>query len=127
MVIPDAEVKRFIELQFGLPYSMIRVTYTGEGRSELGQALTSNTVIPFDCDTLKTRVMIQSSSQNSETDKHEYVLMEPAADVPSGYILIHTKVGNEKAILVPENADKSKVDEFRKLPYFRLISKKDVT
>lgn len=128
--IPNATVKRFIDLQSGLPLSMVKVNYTGNiDVKEIGIAMQKVALLPFECDTLKTNVLVHGASHNSTTNEHEYILQERAADVSCGYMLLHTKVGNEKAIIVPEDVEKKLVvdaERFRKLPYIRYILKKDI-
>jgi hypothetical protein len=129
IIIPDAEVKRFIDLQSELPLSMIKVSYIGEAFKELGKAFQEHTLLPFECDIIKTQVLVHGASHNFKEKKHEYILLERAADVSAGYKLIHTKVGNEKAIIVPENTKDMRPEEMQKLrnlPYIRFILKKDI-
>ena len=126
VIIEDAQVKRFIDLQSGLPLSMIKVSYVGEGFPQLGKALQENALIPFECEILKTQVLVHASSHNSIEKRHEYVFMERG--VPCGYKLIHTEPteGKEKAISVPEDTDNALVEKLRELPFIRLILEKDV-
>lgn len=128
-IIPDAQVKRFIDLQSGLALSMIRVSYEGELIKELGEAFQKHTLLPVECDILKTNVLVHGARHQMEEKKHEYILQERYADVPCGYKLIHTKVGNEKAIIVPENTRDMHPEEMQKLrdlPYIRFILEKDI-
>lgn len=125
VTIPDAEVKRFIDLQSGLALSMIRVSYIGEPIEELR----SGTLFPFECDIIRTNVLLHGARHQIKEKKHEYILQERYADVPCGYKLIHTKVGNEKAIIVPENTRDMHPEEMQKLrdlPYIRFILENDI-
>jgi hypothetical protein len=124
VVIPDAEVKRFIDVESGLPLSMIKVTYTGEGFKEIGEAFLKTALIPFECEIIKTQVIVHASSHKENV--HEYIFQERAADVPCGFRLSHTDVGNEKAIMLPENAKDTYTygEQIRELPYIRLILKR---
>jgi len=129
VTIPDAQVKRFIDLQSGLALSMIKVSYIGEAFPQLGKAFQENTLLPFECDILKTQVLVHGSSHDSKEKKHEYIFMEKYADVPCGYKLLGTEVGNEKAIIVPENTRDMPPEEMQKirdLPFIRFILKKDI-
>jgi len=127
ITIPDAEVKRFIDLQSGLPLSMIKVSYEGEGYEELGRAFNEGTLLPFECIVLKTEVLVHGSTHDSNRKKHEYVLLERAADVSSGYKLIHTSAGYERAIIVPDNTKEiPDMQRVRDLPFIRLILEKDI-
>lgn len=127
--IPEATVKRFIDLQSGLALSMIQVSYSGNiDAKEIGTAIQTNALIPFECDILKTNVLVHGVSHDSRTNKHEYILQERATDVPCGYMLLGTEVGNERAIILPEALKNLAVDteRFRKLPYIRFILAKDI-
>jgi hypothetical protein len=126
ITIQDAQVKRFIDLKLGIPLSMIRVSYRGESIPKLGRAFQEHTYLPFECDMLKTRVVVHASSHNLVKKKHEYVLREKVADVPSGYKLLYTEVGNEKAILIPERTPIDQKEKLRQLPFIRLILEKDI-
>ena len=131
VTIPDAQVKRFIDLQSGLALSMIKVSYIGEAFPQLGKAFQENTLLPFECDMLKTQVLVHGSSHDSIEKKHEYILMERYADVPCGYksVSFSKEVGNEKAMILPINTKEMHPDEydkFRKLPFIRFILKKDI-
>jgi hypothetical protein len=131
VVIPDATVKRFIDMESGLPLSMIRITYFGNRISDeqIVDASHKQGLLPFESEVLKTFVLIHGFAESEKEKKHEYTLQERAADVSCGYMLLHTKVGNEKAIIVPEDVEKNlmaDVERFRKLPYIRYILKKDI-
>jgi len=126
-IIPDAEVERFIDLQSGLALSMIQVSCEGEPIKELEEAFQKNILLPFECAIIKTNVLVHGASHRMKEKKHAYTLFERAVDVPCGYKLIHTKVGNEKAIIVPENTkDMPDMEVLRKLPFIRFILKKDI-
>ena len=126
VTIQDAQVKRFIDLQFGIPLSMIRVSYRGESFPKLDREFQKHTYVPFECEMLKTRVVVHASSHNLVKKKHEYVFRERVADVPSGYKLLYTQVGNEKAILIPEKTPINQKEKLRQLPFIRLILEKDI-
>jgi len=128
-IIPDAEIKRFIDLQSGLALSMIRVSYEGEAFKELGEAFNKQMLLPLECEILKTNVLVHGSSHDERTKKHEYVFLERAIDVSCGYKLLHTKVVNERAIIVPENVKDAyfeDAEKLRTLPYIRFILKKGI-
>jgi len=126
VTIPDAEVKRFIDLESGLPLSMIKVSFIGEGFNELGKAFQENSLLPFECEIIKTQVLVYGSSHKE--NKHEYILMERAVDVSSGFKLVFTEIGNEKAMMLPLNtrSPHDYAEELRKLPFIRLILKRDI-
>lgn len=131
VTIPDAQVKRFIDLQSGLALSMIKVSYIGEGFTKLGKAFQEHTLLPFECDILKTQVLVHGLSHDIKEKKHEYVFLERGADVSCGYMLVSfdEKVGNEKAIIVPENTrdiHPEEYDKLRDLPFIRFILEKDI-
>jgi len=126
-IIPDAEVKRFIDLQSGLALSMIKISYEGERIRGLDWG-EEDKPIPFECDIIKTSVLIQSRSFSLEPNKVEYVLQERYIDVPCGYKLVNTNHENERAIIVPEIIGNiyDNLDNFRKLPFIRFILEEDI-
>lgn len=73
---------------------------------------------------------MHGASHQMKEKKHSYTFLERAIDVSCGYKLLHTKVGNERAIIVPENVKdiyfSQNPEELRKLPYIRCILKKDI-
>ena len=128
---PDVIVKRFIDLQSGLPLSMIQVNYTGNiDTKEIGTAMQKQALLPFECGTLKTNVLVHGASHDSRTNKHEYILQERAADVSSSYKLMDwTQPTKDKNMIfiVPETlADGVSPEELKKLPYIHFILKKNI-
>ena len=131
VVIPNATVKRFIDLQSGLPRSMIRVTYlpgvVDDG--ELVEAFKNGSVLPFECEILKTRVVV--SGFGSKITERYFTLREDATTVSCDYrkISYEPRIGKEKALVIPKNVRGEfdiKPEELRLLPYIRLILKDDV-
>jgi len=131
VVIPDATIKRFIDMESSLPLSMIRVTFTDKiVDDELVEAFKSNTILPFECDTLKTDVLVHGFGTSEEGKKHEYVLQERGADVSCGYKSVDwtQPTQNQKMIFILPEDVKDLIDplELSLLPYKRLILRKDI-
>jgi len=127
LVIQDASVKRFIDLESGLPLSMIRVTHKDKNvdDGELIDSMMSHkdTIFPFECDILKTEVLVQGFGKQG--DESNYTFLERAVDVSAGYKSIDwtQPTGNEKMkFILPEDV-KDLIDpyELSLLPYRRLI------
>ena len=132
VIIPDATVRRFIDLQSGLPLSMIEVTYTQKvEHGELIEAFNKNTSVPFECEILKTkRVLVHGFGYNKETNIHHFVLQEWGADVSCGYKLIDWRQPTQEKTMVfilPEDVkDLVPPEELTKLPFIRFILKKHI-
>jgi hypothetical protein len=129
--ILDAQTKRFIDLQSGLALSMIQVSYEGEPIKELGEAFQKHTLLPFECDTIKTLVLVHGARHDSKEKRNEYTFQGRTIDVPCGYKLVSfsKKVGNEKAIIVLENIKDTHPEEYdkpRQLLFIRFILEKDI-
>lgn len=129
VTIPDATVKRFIEMQSGLPLSMIHVSYTDEkvDDSELAEAFNKKTLLPFGCEILKTNVSVHGLGH--EADKDYYILQERGAVSCSYKSVDWTQpTGNVKMFfIIPEDV-KNLIDpyELSLLPYKRLILRRDI-
>jgi len=131
VVVPDAIVKRFIDMESGLPLSMIKVTYFGNRivDDQIITAFREHAVVPFESENLKTIVLVQGSGENKTEEKREYILQERATDVSCGYKLVDWKqpTGNQKMIfIVPEDVERIDQYELSLLPYKRLIFRKDI-
>ena len=137
IVIQDAKVTRFIDMSSGLPLSMIRVSGEGKPFKELNEAYQENTLLEFECDILKNpKVLVRRISVDIAENTYSYTLQERAAEVSSGYKLIHTNIDNEKAIIVPKEIDVregrsyedklKRMDELRELPFIRYLLKSDI-
>lgn len=124
--IPDAEVERFIDLQSGLALSIIEVSYEGKPFEELVKAMREHKLLPLECEIIKTRVFVIGIRRGMRLSV--CILQESEANVSCGYKLIHTNVGNEKAIILPEdtNIDIKKIQRVREIPFIRLILRKDI-
>jgi hypothetical protein len=126
----DATVRRFIDLQSSLPLSMIHISYTDQtvDDGELTEAFKKNTIIPFECEILRTRVLVNGFGH--EGDKDFYILQEPAADVSCDYKTVDwtQPTGNTKMVFViPEDVEDLRDPyELSLLPYRRLILRKDI-
>lgn len=130
VVIPDAKMKRFIDLQSGLPLSMIEVTFAQEVEDEeLVEAFKRNISLPFECEILKTkRVLIRGFGRDEQG--RFFNLQEWGADVSCGYKSVDwtQPTGNMKMVfIIPEDV-KDLIDpyELSLLPYKRLILRKDI-
>jgi len=131
IVIQGANVTRYIDMSSGLPLSMIRVSGEGPFFKELAEASNEHTLLEFECDSLKNpKVLVHGFSHNIVENTYSYTLLERGADVSCGYKLIHTKIDNELAIIVPEETDTlhvwKRLDELREWPFIRYILKKDI-
>lgn len=131
VIIPDATVKRFIDLESGLPRCMIQVTFPFEivEDGDLVEAFKANTVLPFECTILKTKVLVRGFGRREQVRR--FTLQEPASEVSCNYRLIsyEPKGGKEKAIVVPNNLKRQydlAPEELRLLPFIRLILKTDM-
>jgi hypothetical protein len=131
VIIPDAKVKRFIGLESGLPYCMIEVTFpfgiVEDG--DLVEAFKANTVLPFECAILKSKVLVCGFGRHKQVRR--FTLQELASEVSCNYRLTsyEPKVGKEKAIVVPDNLKRQydlAPEELRLLPFIRLILKDDI-
>jgi len=125
VIVPDATVKRFIDMESGLPLSMIRVNYTQEvDDGELIEAFNNNTSLPFECEILKTKRVLVHGFGRDEQGRH-FTLQEWGADVSCGYKSVDwtQPTGNIKMVfIIPEDV-KDLIDpyELSLLPYKRLI------
>ena len=130
VIIPDAKVKRFIEIE-GLPYSMINIAYTSKvDDGELTNSFMKRPqpILPFESETLKTKVLIHRFGKHENLT--EITLMEPASEVSSGYKLTHFRDVNKNTNLVfvmPENVkDSVSPEELSNLEYIHLLLKRDI-
>lgn len=132
VVVPDATVKRFIDMESGLPLSMIRVTYFDDKISDdqILKAFNKQAVLPFESEVLTTFVLVHGFAENEKEKKHEYTLQERAADVSCGYKSVDwtQPTQNQKmGFVVPEDLmDLIDPYELSILPYKRLILRKDI-
>jgi hypothetical protein len=132
VIIPDATVKRFIDMESGLPLSMIRVTYFDNRISDeqITDAFQKQTILPFESEVLKTIVIVHGFAENEKEKKHEYTLQERGADVSCGYKSVDwtQPTQNQKMVfIVPEDVkDLINPYELSLLPYKRLILRKDI-
>lgn len=130
LIIPDAKVERFIDLESGLPLSMVRVTYEGEPFEEIAKAWSEQNLIPFESDVLKTNVLVIGSEWLREERKVEYTLLERAIDVPCGYkrsTFRNVQTGERVEFLLPEDMvdlSPERLKQFKKLPFIRFILRK---
>ena len=130
VIIPDATVKRFIDLQSGLALSMIDVSYANKRveDSELVEAFKNHTLLPFECEILKTNVLVHGFGQNEKM--YEYILQERAADVSCGYKKVDWRQPTQDktmVFIIPEDVkDLIPPEQLRTLPYIRFILKKDI-
>ena len=130
VTIPDAQVKRFINLQSGLPLSMIKVSHKHKKleHGELIEAFKNNTILPFECETLKTRVLVHGFGSEETTDY--FILQEPASDVSSGYKKVDWRQPTKDETMVfvmPENVkDSIRPEKLKTLPYIRFIYEKNI-
>lgn len=129
IIIPNATVKRFIDLQSGLPLSMIEISYVSPqiGYTELLEAFKNEATLLFQSEILNTLVQLQSYAYNTEARERKFILLE--RDISSGYKslrIVNRKAGKDYHFLVPENIKKGATEELEILPYIRFILKKDV-
>jgi hypothetical protein len=130
VTIPEATVRRFIDMQSSLPLSMVHVSYTDQAvdDSELTEAFKKNLLLPFECEILKTDVLVHGFGH--EAGKDYYILQEPAGDVSCGYKSVDwtQPTGNTKMVfIIPEDVEDLKDPyELSLLPYKRLILRKDI-
>ena len=130
ITISEAKVERFISLESGLPSSMVKISYKGENYEELAKAFVEEASLSFECETLKTNVIVNGMSMHGE-DTVEYVFQERSSEVSCRYRVIsfEHKFANERAILVPDDLrdiPRSQADMLRNLPFIRLILREDV-
>jgi hypothetical protein len=132
VIFPDATIKRFIDIQSGLPLSMINVFYVGkeDEYGELIEAFENNVLVPFECDVLKTKVLVHGFGGDNRTNKRYFILQERAADVSSGYKKVDwTQPTRDKtmAFILPEDIkDLIPPEKLAMLPFIRFILKKDI-
>lgn len=131
ITIPDATVKRFIDMDSGLPLSMVRISYKGPENEygELIDAFQKNTLLPFECEILKTKVLVHGFGYNKETKTGHFILQERAADVSSGYKLVDWRQPTQDETMIfilPENVKLTSPEKLGALPCIRLIFKKDI-
>jgi len=133
VVIPNATVKRFIDMESGLALSMIHVTHTDKNidDGELIDAFMKRgkiTLFPFECEIIKTKVLVRGFGRKG--DQRNYTFQERGADVSCGYKSVDwtQPTGNKKMVfIIPEDV-KDLIDpyELSLLPYKRLILRKDI-
>lgn len=133
VTIPDAQVKRFIDLQSGLALSMIQVSYIDKEEikhGELIEAFKNNTLLPFDCEILKTKVLVHGFGYNKETKERKFTLQERGADVSCGYKLVDWRQPTQDetmVFIIPEDVkDLIRPEKLRTLSHIRFILKKDI-
>ena len=132
VTIADATVKRFIDMESGLPLSMIRVTYFGNriADDQIIDAFNKQTILPFESETLKTLVLVRGFAEDGKEEKREYTLQERGADISCGYKSVDwtQPTGNKKMVFIlPEDVkDLINPYELSLLPYKRLILRKDI-
>lgn len=132
VAIPDATIKRFIDMESGLPLSMIRVTYFDDRISDeqIIEAFNKQAVLPFESEALKTFVLVRGFAENEKEKKHEYTLQERAADVSCGYKSVDwtQPTQNQKMVFILPDDVKDLISpyELSLLPYKRLIFRKDI-
>ena len=132
VIIPDATVKRFIDMESGLPLSMIRITYFNDKipDDQIIEAFNKQAILPFESEILKTFVLIHGFAENEKEKKREYILQERAADVPCGYKSVdwtQPTQSQKMVFIVPEDVkDLADPYELSLLPYKRLILRKDI-
>lgn len=132
VVIPDATVERFIDMESGLPLSMIRVTYFGirSWDRQIVEAFHREAALPFESEILSTFVLSMGFVEDRKEEKHEYILRERADHVSSGYKIVAYDEGEKKqriVFVVPEDLNIGiGINELSKLPHERLILRKDI-
>ena len=132
VTIADATVKRFIDMESGLPLSMIRVAYFGNriADDQIIDAFNKQAVLPFESETLKTLVLVRGFAEDGKEEKREYTLQERGADISCGYKSVDwtQPTGNKKMVFIlPEDVkDLINPYELSLLPYKRLILRKDI-
>ena len=132
VTIADATVKRFIDMESGLPLSMIRVAYFGNriADDQIIDAFDKQAVLPFESETLKTLVLVRGFAEDGKEEKREYTLQERGADISCGYKSVDwtQPTGNKKMVFIlPEDVkDLINPYELSLLPYKRLILRKDI-
>lgn len=130
ITISEAEVTRFIDLESGIPLSMIKVSCPGSPAKFLAKAFVEETSLSFECYSLKTMVTVSGLSMR-EDNGVEYIFKENPSKVRCSYKIINFehKFANEKAILVPEDVrdlPETQANMLRDLPYIRLILIEDI-
>lgn len=130
IVISNAKVERFIDLQSGIPFSMVKISYIGKIITDLSKAFVEETSLSLECEIIKTDVIINSVSKHKE-NKIEYIFQEKTSKVPCSYKIISfdQKFSNEKAILIPKDVRELPINQLhllRELPYIRLILRQDI-
>lgn len=133
VTIPDATVKRFIDMDSGLALSMIEISYIGMGNEygTLIEAFKKDTLLPFECEILKTKkVLVRGFGYNNETKVGHFILQERGADVSCGYKSVDWRQPTQDETMVfilPEEVkDLISPEKLRMLPFIRFIRKKDI-
>ncbi|NHJ32641.1 MAG: hypothetical protein FK732_07255 [Asgard group archaeon] len=129
IIIPEAKVERFIDLQSGTPKSAVKISYMGKSFEELSESFVEEEILSFDCEILKTKVVIDGLSIKESLV--EYVFHEKSSEVPCYYKAINKehKFGNERAILIPTDVrdiPSTQISLLRELPFIRLILREDI-
>lgn len=129
LVIPNAKVERFIDLQIGIPVSKVKVSYEGSAFEKLSIAFVEETAVNFSSEKLKT--IVQVSGMTISENEVEYIFKEISSQVPCFYKILsfEHKFANEKAMLVPQDVrdlPERQTNILRELPYIRLILREDV-
>jgi hypothetical protein len=129
-IISNANVERYIDLQSGIPFSMIRLLYDGKIITDLSKAFVEETSLSLECEIIKTDVIINSVSEH-KGDRIEYIFQEKISRVPCNYKILSfdQKFSNEKAILIPEDVRELPISQMhllRDLPFIRLILRQDI-